>query len=117
MWFRKKKEAVSVPEPASPVKPQILVVESKNMDKATNEFLVQVKLRRGMWVQTGVNGVGIVSDAHPDVPSVAVMLVDEKGENKALLVCDPFSLRQASLNEIPEPRRPHPDNGRVKGYL
>lgn len=70
--------------------------------------------KRGMWVVTDDGRVGILTGI---APLCGVDLVDEAGET-TLAVQVPFeSLRQATLAEIPEPRRPDPADGAPLGYL
>jgi len=63
-------------------------------------------LRKGMWVHCGDRGVGILVRAY-DNATAEVHLVNGKGET---VICEDVvplaELRQACLEDIPEPRRP-----------
>ena len=72
------------------------------------------KIKTGMWVMTDDHRVGILVAIGP---VAGVDLVDEDGET-TLVVQVPFaSLRQATLSQIPAPRRPEPEAGARLGYL
>jgi hypothetical protein len=83
-------------------------------------------LRAGMWVQTP-NGVGIVTtiihQPKEQTPAIEaewyarVMLTDAEGIDLADIYLAPSLVRQATLAEIPAPRRPDPQTAARLGYL
>ena len=72
------------------------------------------KINPGMWVTTDDGKVGILTDPS----SVAsVDLVDDVGETTVAITVALGSLRQSGLKDIPEARRPTPEDGARLGYL
>lgn len=90
------------------------VVHTVIVDRPTKSILKGYKVRQGMWVTTP-DGVGIVTGlVDVDSPEgkkilVKVMLVDAAGENKKENAFAPKGIKQASIREIPEARRPSHD--------
>lgn len=72
-----------------------------------------MKIRKGMWV-VHEGEVGIVSAV--DSVAAEVHYVNEAGATIGRQVVGAASLRQARLEEIPEPRRPEPARGALLGY-
>ena len=74
-------------------------------------------LRRGMWVVVRNSGrpVGIITDLFSDA-SARVMLVNGRGENKIEVDVPANTLQQASLQDIPTPRRPPKGLATALGY-
>ena len=72
------------------------------------------KISSGMWVTTDDGKVGILTD-----PSqvASVDLVNDSGETTIAVTVALGSLRQSGLAEIPEARRPTPEDGARLGYL
>lgn len=72
------------------------------------------KLNTGMWVVTEDERTGLLVSFGT---MAGVDLVNEAGET-VLTVQHPFeTLRQATLEQIPEARRPTPEAGAALGYL
>jgi hypothetical protein len=72
------------------------------------------KIKTGMWVMTAEGQVGILTDIGP---KAAVDLVAEDGTTSVAVQVLFTSLRQATLSQIPAPRRPEPEAGARLGYL
>jgi hypothetical protein len=77
-------------------------------------------LRPGMWLRTD-HGTGILRDVTKDELGnmlLDVMLTDEKGHNKVMVLVEPMTVRQAKLSEIPSARL-HNDVERLnaQGYV
>ncbi len=70
--------------------------------------------RRGMWVVKD-GATGILTEINSD--GVAeVMLVDDQGLNLRQVHVNMHNLRQATRDEIPEPRRPDEETATALGY-
>lgn len=72
------------------------------------------KIKTGMWVMTAEGQVGILTDIGP---KATVDLVNEDGTTSLAVQVLFTSLRQATLAQIPAPRRPDPEAGARLGYL
>ena len=72
------------------------------------------KINPGMWVMTDDAKVGILTDSSS---MASVDLVDDAGETTVAITVALGSLRQAKLEDIPEARRPEPEDGARLGYL
>ena len=70
--------------------------------------------RRGMWVVKD-GATGILTEINPDGIAY-VMLVDEKGEHLREIHVNMMTIRQATRDEIPEPRRPDEETATALGY-
>lgn len=70
--------------------------------------------RRGMWVVKD-GATGILTEINSD-GIAEVMLVDEKGENLKQVHVHMSTLKQATRNDIPEPRRPDEETATALGY-
>ena len=72
------------------------------------------KINTGMWVLTADDRVGILTAIGP---TAGVDLVNAAGETTLAVQVPLDSLRQAALENIPQPRRPAPKVGAQQGYL
>lgn len=72
------------------------------------------KVTVGMWVMTADGKIGILTEV---APKAGVDLVDEDGSTLLSVKVLFTSLRQATLSQIPAPRRPDPEAGARLGYL
>jgi hypothetical protein len=72
------------------------------------------KVKVGMWVMTAEGQVGILTEV---APKASVDLVNEDGTTSLAVQVLFTSLRQATLAQIPAPRRPEPEAGARLGYL
>lgn len=73
-------------------------------------------LRKGMWLRDPEGRVGILVGLN-ELNIADVMLVKPDGTNLLRVSFPADALRQASIDDIPAPRRPTPEHGAAFGYV
>jgi hypothetical protein len=71
-------------------------------------------LRQGMWVRFN-DKIGILDKIQNG--GCEVHLTNDAGETEFVVLAGANQLQQATLNDIPEPRRPSPEFGASLGYF